>query len=167
VRALWVLTVLAGCVGAAEVDDAPPEAVRGGRDGQPIVIPNTDVEDTPDNRAVLAFAEQYRQAVEAMDVDALSAMAADDYLDDAGTPTGEDDIDAVQLRALLASWAESLSDVRYEIRYRRVVRTRDRILVDFTYTGSFRLAEGWAQRVADNRLVLRETYDGFEILSGM
>ena len=51
-------------------------------------IPNTTVKDTPENRAVITFMENYRNAVEARDVGALLAMAHPQYLDDNGTPTG-------------------------------------------------------------------------------
>jgi hypothetical protein len=56
-------------------------------------IPNTTVKDTPENRAVITFMENYRNSVEARDVGALLAMAHPQYLDDNGTPSGDDDID--------------------------------------------------------------------------
>lgn len=138
------------------------------------VIPNTDVEDTAENREVIEFVEDYRRAVEERDVSGMLALASPRYYDDNGTPTGGDDLDFDGLRDQLAEWQQAVVDVRYEIRYRRVtfVENSDRVLVDYTYTGSFRVetpeGERWARRLADNRLVLRQDEEGaFQILSGM
>ena len=137
------------------------------------VIPNTDVEDTSANREVLEFCERYRAAVEERNVAALMRLASPRYYDDNGTPSGMDDVDYDGLGEKLNSWREGVLDVRYEIRYRRVTFNRDRILVDYTYTGSFRVhspsGERWARRLADNRLILHREgeEDDFHIISGM
>ncbi|MCS6800058.1 MAG: hypothetical protein NZ898_16330 [Myxococcota bacterium] len=133
-------------------------------------IPNTTVEDNDENRQVIEFMERYRLAVERRDAGALLAMASRRYYDDAGTPGTEDDLDYERLQRHLVAMAERLDDVRYEIRYRRVTHTADRVLVDFTYTGSFRLREPpdhWARRIGDNRVVLARENGSFRILSGM
>jgi len=137
-------------------------------------IPNTTVEDTPANRSVITFMENYRRAVEERDVGALLAMAHPQYLDDNGTPTGDDDIDYRALRIKLATWRERVTDVRYEIKYRTVGGEMDRIMVDYRYSASFRIAYGeederWSRRIGENRMVL--LYDDIEnryyALSGM
>ncbi|MEM8608569.1 MAG: hypothetical protein AAGF92_15810 [Myxococcota bacterium] len=137
-------------------------------------IPNTTVDDNPTNRAIINFMENYRRAVEERDVGALLAMAHPQYLDDNGTPTGDDDIDYRALRIKLASWRERVTDVRYEIKYRTVGGEMDRIMVDYRYSASFRIAyaeedERWSRRIGENRMVL--LYDDIEgryyVLSGM
>jgi len=135
------------------------------------VIPNTDVEDTADNREVIDFVELYRQAVEGRDVGRMLSLASERYYDDNGTPNGQDDLDLSSLREKLALWSEQVLDVRYEIRYRRVSYERDRVLVDYTYTGSFRVGtpdgDRWARRLADNRLTLVREEGEYRIVSGM
>lgn len=143
------------------------------------VIPNTDVPDTSENRDVLKFVEQYRKAVEANDVGKLLKMASADYYDDSGTPNADDDVDYERLREKLAKWDERLNKARYEVRYRKVHFLGDKVFVDYTYTGSFRLAssgdEGDAsedeeravRRLDDNRLTLMQKDGGYVILSGM
>jgi hypothetical protein len=137
------------------------------------VIPNTDVEDTSSNREVIEFCERYRMAVEERNVPALMRLASQRYYDDNGTPSGMDDVDYDGLAEKLNTWREGVLDVRYEIRYRRVTFHRERILVDYTYTGSFRVSsvsgERWARRLADNRLILQREgeEEEFRILSGM
>jgi len=136
-------------------------------------IPNTDVEDTAENREVVEFVELYRDALNERDVSALLGLASNEYFDDNGTPGADDDLDYGMLQEKLAQWRDALLDVSYDIRYRRVTFTEsNRILVDYTYSGRFRLAtpEGdrWARRLADNRLVLVRNAEGeFRILSGM
>lgn len=135
------------------------------------MIPNTDVEDTSQNREVVEFVERYRLAVEARDVGLLMRLASPAYFDDNGTPGGDDDVDFDGLRTKLATFTDNLLAVRYEIRYRRVTFRRDEVAVDYTYTGSFRVTtatgDRWARRLADNRLVLRRENDEFRIVSGM
>lgn len=128
-------------------------------------IPNTSVDDTPENRDILGFMEEYRHAVEARDVGKILSLASPRYLDDNGTPTGGDDIDFDRLREKLQRWAGGVPDVRYEIRYRRVTQRGGRILVDYRYTASYRLAnaEGedrWSRRLSDNRIVLVPADEG-------
>ena len=137
-------------------------------------IPNTTVKDTPENRAVITFMENYRNAVEARDVGAILAMAHPQYLDDNGTPAGEDDIDYRALQKKLARWRERVTDVRYEIKYRTITREMDRVLIAYRYSASFRIAydeedQRWSRRIGENRLVL--LYDDIQgryfVLSGL
>jgi len=136
------------------------------------VIPNTDVPDSAENREVVQFVERYRHAMEERDVAALLGLVSDGYYDDNGTPIGTDDMDVDGLRAKLAIFRARVLAVRYEIRYRHVTfTTNERILVDYTYTGSFRVntseGERWSRRLADNRIVLGREHGELRILSGL
>ena len=138
----------------------------------PQLIPNTDVEDTSDNRTVIDFCEQYRKAVERRDVSRLLELAHDDYYEDGGNIDSEDDLDKTGLEAYLRGKFSDAKAIRYEIRYRRIGKGRkDTVFVDFTYSASYQLPtdEGdvWRRTVADNRLELQPHGDGFLILAGM
>jgi hypothetical protein len=52
-------------------------------------IPNTDVEDSSQNRKIVSFCEEYRHAVEEKNVPKLLSMASPLYHEDAGTPAGD------------------------------------------------------------------------------
>src|SRR5262245_48953989 len=84
-------------------------------------IPNTDVEDTDENRKVITFCERYRHAVELKDVAELLKLAANDYYEDGGNVDASDDLDYTGLKEYLTSRFEDARAIRYEIRYRRVL----------------------------------------------
>ena len=135
-------------------------------------IPNTDVEDTSENRKVVLFCEGYRRAVEEKDVGQLLKLASDRYYEDGGNTNVEDDIDYGGLKDYLTSSFLKTKTVRYEIRYRKVTFTEKKeIYIDYTYAASYRLPgvknDEWRHAVADNRLVLVPVADTYKIVSGM
>jgi hypothetical protein len=134
-------------------------------------IPNTDVEDTEANRKLIKFCERYRHAVELKDVGTLLKMAAPNYYEDGGNVDAADDLDYAGLRAYLTSKYRDAVAIRYEIRYRRVVKENDVVFVDYTYSASYRIpgtkGEEWRHKVDDNRLELVPFQDEFRIIAGM
>ena len=133
-------------------------------------IPNTDVPDNSENREVIEFVEDYRHAVERRDVGGILSLVSARFFDDNGTIQTEDDRDYDMLREQLARFDELL-DVRYEMRYRRITYRPDRILVDYTYTASFKVAtpqgDRWETRLRDNRIELAREDGEFRIISGI
>lgn len=137
------------------------------------LIPNTDVEDSEENRKIVDFCETYRKAVERRNVSALLKLADERYYEDGGNIDSADDIDKTQLKAYLETKFSDANAIRYEIRYRRIGKGRDeKLFVDYTYSASYQIptAEGedvWRRTVAENRLELVPHKDSFLILSGM
>jgi hypothetical protein len=135
------------------------------------MIPNTDVPDTRENREAIEFVERYRHAVERRDVSEILSLVSERFFDDNGTITTADDRDYDRLREQLAAVADRLLDVRYEMRYRRVTLRPDRILVDYTYTSSFKIAtpqgDRWETRLRDNRIELVREEGELRIVSGI
>ncbi len=137
------------------------------------LIPNTDVDDTPFNREVVQFCEDYRHAVEMRNVGLLMQMAHPDYYEDGGNIDTSDDIDRAGLERYLRERFRDTKAIRYEIRYRRVGKGRkDVVFVDYTYSSSYKLVtengEFWRRAVADNRLELIDDGNGrFRVLAGM
>jgi hypothetical protein len=134
-------------------------------------IPNTDVDDTPENRKIVEFCETYRRAVERKDIAQLLGLAAAEYYDDGGDIDASNDIDFPGLRQYLVTKFGQANGIRYEIRYRRVEVDDDRVLVDFTWSGSYRVrtaeGEAWRSSVEENRLELVPHGEGFKIIAGM
>jgi hypothetical protein len=134
-------------------------------------IPNTDVPDTAENRRLISFCEQYRKAVSRKDVAELIKLASPDYYEDGGNVDATDDIDYAGLEEYLTDRFQDARAIRYEIRYRKVSKERDRIYVDYTFTASWRILVGnveqWQRKVDGNRLELVEHDDSYEIVGGM
>jgi hypothetical protein len=135
-------------------------------------IPNTDVEDTDDNRKVIAFCEKYRHAVEERNVPLLLDMASPSYYEDGGNVDATDDMDYAGLREYLEGRFKDTRAIRYEIRYRRIERAKqNRILVEYTYSASYKIpglkGDEWRHTVADNRLELVPEQAAYKILAGM
>ena len=135
-------------------------------------IPNTDVEDSDDNRRVIAFCERYRHAVEERNIPLLLDMASSQYYEDGGNVDAADDMDYAGLREYLDGRFKETRAIRYEIRYRSVNRrTNSRVFVDYTYTASYKIpglkGEEWRHTVADNRLELVPDQSSYKILTGM
>src|SRR5512133_357960 len=137
------------------------------------MIPNTDVEDTPYNRSVVQYCEEYRHAVEQRNVARLLLMAHPSYYEDGGNIDSSDDIDYAGLETFLRDKYLRTKAIRYEIRYRRVGQGRkDVIYVDYTYSASYKIVtedneEVWRRTVADNRIEMVPDGDKFKIVSGM
>jgi hypothetical protein len=135
------------------------------------VIPNTEIPDNDDNRAIIAFCERYRHAVEDRNVGLILSLASQRYFDNSGTPTGDDDVDRAGLERVLAERFKDVQTMRYEIRYRDVFETLGVVYIEYTYNMAFQYKVGektkWANRTADNRLELERVGDGFLILTGM
>jgi hypothetical protein len=135
-------------------------------------IPNTDVEDSSDNRKVVSFCEEYRHAVEEKDVGRLLKMASARYYEDGGNTNADDDIDFDGLKDYLTATFVKTQTIRYEIRYRKVsVSETKKIFVEYTYSASYRIpglkGEEWKHTVADNRLELVQDGEAYKITAGM
>ena len=135
-------------------------------------IPNTDVEDTGENRKIVLFCEEYRHAVEDKNVGQILKMTSPHYHEDGGNTRGEDDMDYDAFKQFLTTEFVKTTSLRYEIRYRKVSTTETQhVLVDYTYAASYKLpgvkGEEWKHTVADNRLDLVPDGESFKIIAGM
>jgi SnoaL-like domain len=134
-------------------------------------IPNTDVEDSDENRQIITFCEKYRHAVENKNIGALLQLASPAYYEDGGNVDASDDLDYAGLRTYLSSRFQDARAIRYEIRYRRVLRDDDVIFVDYTYSASYRIpgrsGDEWHRKVDDNRLELVKYQNEYRIVGGM
>ena len=135
-------------------------------------IPNTDVQDTSENRDIITFCEKYRHAVEDRDVGTLLKLMSPAYFEDAGNIKGDDDADFDKIREFLTGDFLKTKGVRYEIRYRRVTHSEtNHIWVDYTYAGAWKVPgvkdDEWHHQVADNRLDLVPDGESYKIVAGM
>jgi hypothetical protein len=137
-------------------------------------IPNTDVEDSDDNREVVSFCEKYRKAVEHKYIPGLLAMVSPRYYEDGGNVDASDDMDYEGLRQYMTEEFKKAKSIRYEIRYRRVHWSKEskRVFIDYTYSASYKVPgtedkDEWRRTVAENRLELVREGESFKIVGGM
>lgn len=134
-------------------------------------IPNTDVEDSEQNRKLVQFCEQYRHAVERKNVGMLLKLASPKYYEDGGNVDASDDIDYEGLQGYLQAKFQDAKAIRYEIRYRRILQEEDVFYIDYTFSASYRIPTSkgdlWQRKVDDNRLELVPYKDEYRILTGM
>ncbi|HXX67312.1 MAG TPA: hypothetical protein VEK07_09030 [Polyangiaceae bacterium] len=135
-------------------------------------IPNTDVEDTGENRGIILFCERYRHAIEEKNVGELLRLMSPGYFEDGGNTRSEDDADYDRIREFLTGQFLRTTGIRYEIRYRHVTLTQNsHIFVDYTYAAAWKVpgvkGDEWHHEVADNRLDLVRDGDSYKIVSGM
>jgi hypothetical protein len=135
-------------------------------------IPNTDIEDTGENRGIIVFCEKYRHALEDKNAGQLLKMMSPAYFEDGGNSKPGDDADYDKIRDFLTGNFLNTSGIRYEIRYRRVTVTEtNHIYVDYTYAAAWKLpgvkGDEWHHQVADNRLDLVRDGESYKIVSGM
>lgn len=137
-------------------------------------IPNTDVEDTDENRDIIRFCETYRKALERKDSSVLLSLASPRYYEDGGNVDPSDDLDYEGLREWLDGRFQQTKSIRYEIRYRRIQKSESgRVLVIYTYSSSYKIpglkTDEWRHTVADNRLELEPDAEKktFKIVAGM
>lgn len=137
-------------------------------------IPNTDVEDTSENREAITFCEKYRKAVERRDVPSLLAMISPKYYEDGGNADASDDLDYQGVRDYMTKEFGKAKAIRYEIRYRKVSWSNDkqRAHVDYTYSASYKIPaiddkDEWRRTVSENRLEIMRDGPLFKISGGM
>jgi hypothetical protein len=123
-------------------------------------IPGTKIPRSSENESIIRRVEEYRLAVERKDAGKLVLMAAPEYWEDSGTPTGADDYGYDQLGEVLAGRFQNVSSIRYSMRYMAIKRRGNRAYVDVLIDASFSLQDALGERVrADkrdqNQMVLR------------
>ena len=134
-------------------------------------ISGTRVVDTEDNRRLLIVVEEYRQAVERRDVDALVGLASKKYWEDGGTPTGADDFGYDGLKEALSTRFQRSDNIRYTLRYMALKRTANRAYVDVMIDASYTVQTGHGPQRMDmrdqNEMILEWDGRKWQFLSGM
>lgn len=79
-------------------------------------IPFTQIDDTEDNRAILATIEAYQKAAEARDAEAVLALVSPDYFENNGNSDESDDYNYEQLQTALAADFARTQHLRLRVR---------------------------------------------------
>ncbi len=102
-------------------------------------IPNTEIRDTPDNRAVIAVVDAYRKAFDTRNTDAVMALVSPAYYDDAGTVDASDDIDYKALPGVLRDTFSRITQVRIEFGITDIIVNGNKAQADLFYDAKYRV----------------------------
>lgn len=105
----------------------------------PKIIPGTNIEDTPDTRAIISVMERFRTALEARDADAVMALVSPTFKDTGGTSNPEDDLDYAMLQKKLPERLNRTSDVRLDIDVRAITMHKNWATAIYYYNARFRM----------------------------
>ncbi|MEI6226068.1 MAG: nuclear transport factor 2 family protein [Deltaproteobacteria bacterium] len=102
-------------------------------------IPNTEIRDTPDNRAIIGVIDSYRKAFDTRNTDAVMALVSPAYYDDAGTVDPSDDIDYKALPGVLRDTFTRISQVRIEFGITDIIVNGNKAQADLFYDAKYRV----------------------------
>src|SRR5687767_15805614 len=102
-------------------------------------IPGTEIADNDDSRAILAIMERYRTALEARDAKAIQALVAEDFREDGGTESPEDDLTYANLPAHLSNLFQRLDNPKVELSVRRVEIDDENATAIYFWNASWRM----------------------------
>jgi len=134
-------------------------------------IPDTDILDTADTRAILGVIEQYRLAAERRDAAAVMGLVSKVYFDDAGTPDPGDDLDHGQLGKAVAADYGRLPSTRLQLSVKQIAVEGDRAVAYLFYEAHYRITTPKGEVPKQEQDVSRMTFaregGAWKITSGL
>lgn len=142
---------------------------------KPTLLPDSSVRDTYENRAVMCFLEDYKEASDARSANDVMDLVAADFFENGGTTGPGDKYGYSILREKLTRTFERVESLNLRLHVQRIER-HDNIFDVYYYFVEralvhYPLNTQWITASDFNRMVLRmkgdALEDGFEILSGI
>lgn len=133
-------------------------------------IPGTEIADTVDSRAILAIMERYRTALEARDAKAIQALVSEDFKEDGGTESPDDDLTYANLPAHMSNLFQKLDNPKVDISVRRVDIQDDTATAIYYWNASWRMPSLTSRPQSDSELeqmVLKRINGEWKIVSGI
>ncbi len=134
-------------------------------------LPNTEIRDTPDNRAIIATIDAYRKAFDSRNVDGVMALVSPAYYDDAGTVDPSDDVDYKALPQVLRDTFSRISQVRVEFGVTDILVNGNKAQAELFYDAKYRVStprQEIAKRDTDvQRLMFERDGQTWKIISGL
>lgn len=134
-------------------------------------IPGTEVRDTADNRAIYEVVKSYREALEKKDANAILALVAPDYFDNAGTPDPSDDLDRAKLEQTLPQDLQRTEGLKVDFTVRAIEVKGDKAQIELFYDEYYRVKTPGGEvprRDSDvHRMTLERIAGAWKIASGL
>jgi hypothetical protein len=133
-------------------------------------IPGTELDDNDDTRAILAVMERYRSAVEAKDAKAIQGLVSEQFREDSGTETPDDDLTYTNLGEHLANLFKQLDNPKVELSVRKVT-INDEVATAIYYWNATWKMPGLTTRGQNDseleQMVLQKVDGQWKIVSGI
>jgi ketosteroid isomerase-like protein len=134
-------------------------------------IPGTEIEDTDANRGILKLVEEYKQAVERMDADAVMALVSPTYYEDNGNVDTSDDYDFKGLEAQLRSNFGRTKAIQLILRVDDVQVEEDEAFAELYYQlrahAQYPSGPKWETQSDRTRLRFQKVDDRWLIVAGL
>jgi hypothetical protein len=137
------------------------------------LIPNSNIEDTEENRQVLTVIAKYQAAMIGRSIEQVLPLVAADYYEDLGNLDAKDDYNRDGLQQRLAAHFARMKDIDLQIFVQKIDRTNpEKIAVDYRYNSrtlvTLPAGEKWVTATDVNRLWLRPIAEGdYRIIAGL
>jgi hypothetical protein len=137
----------------------------------PSRIPNTEVPDTRENRAVYEVIKQYSEALRKKDAAAILRLVAPDYHDGSGTPDPGDDVTRETLEKSLASDLARVETIMLDMGVKKIEVDGFEARAEVYYDAAFRVvtpAGPVAKRPSDiNQMRFKKLDGAWKITAGL
>jgi hypothetical protein len=137
----------------------------------PSRIPNTEVPDTKENRAVYEVIRQYSEALRKKDAAAILLLVAADYYDGSGTPDPGDDVTRDTLEKSLATDLSKVEAVMIDMGVKRIEVNGEEARAEVFYDAAYRVvtpAGPVGKRPSDiNQMRFKKVNGAWKITSGL
>ena len=134
-------------------------------------IPNTNIDDTEENREILALVDSYHVALESRDADAVLALVSDEFYEDNGNTNRDDDYGKTQLAESLRSEFEKTEKLQLGLRVDDIVIDDDRAEAFVQYNlkarTDFPSGKKWKTSSDRARMTLVRTGGKWLIIAGL
>ena len=137
----------------------------------PSRIPNTEIPDSRENRAVYEVIRQYAEALRKKDAAAILLLVAPDYYDGSGTPDPGDDVTRETLEKNLATDLAKVEAVMLDMGVKKIEVIGDEARAEVFYDAAYRVVTPGgpvSKRPSDiSQMRFRKLNGAWKIIAGL
>jgi hypothetical protein len=140
----------------------------------PRFIPGTDLQDTPENKDIVAILGKYKAAFEHRDAKTILGLVSPRFYETSGTADPSDDYDYKGLEALLNLQFGKVQDPQLDLDIRKIMVNdeHDKAVVNVYFSSRYQMADagptqGFKRNDDTAQVVFQREGDSWKIVSGI